>query len=696
MDVLTAVPPETLWASFGSWISQWHASDGGRPGTRAAGPSDVPLRFFGSLVVQATRRSRQVSTNPRRVRSLDELTREELIALVEAQQEPGVRIAFDGKANARRLARSVRPRVQRSLPSMSVGDNEDKARNVVIEGDNLQALVTLYRERGEVDLILTDPPYNTGKDFRYNDRWEEDPNDPGIGEFVSEEDAARHTKWMRFMLPRLRMMKAMLKPSGVLAVCIDHRELFHLGQMLDELFGDRNRLAIINWQKATALKNDNSHVSTSTEYILVYARDDTKAVTQKLPRTASQNSRYSNPDDDAKGDWREGQLHVRTWVAHNDYAIQSPFTGERHYPPGRSAWRHPRRDIKRWLEQWGSRYVERDLEDGHAPALMLKDGFTPRTKELAEGVLESDSWPFVWFGRTGNGVPRKKIYLADVRDGKIPETFWAGDDLAFGPDELGSVSWDYRASGRSSDGAAELTAILGEDHGFETVKPLKLFEKIIQIWCPPGGLVADPFAGSGTTGHAVLSLNKSTGAERRFLLIEQGRPERGDSYARSLMANRLRRVVLGDWVRGTAPPLGGGFRFVSLAKKVDAEVLLKMERDEMADTVIASYFDASHRKGRRLVVLDDAPYRYLVAKNADDEGFFLIWDGADKNTDFTEQVYEACADEAKQAGLRPVYHVYARLNLYQTDNVSFYQIPDRILADFGLDIRSEPFGDSDE
>ena len=112
-----------------------------------------------------------------------------------------------------------------------------RAHNLLIEGDNLQSMVTLYKERGRVDLIITDPPYNTGQQFRYNDKWDADPNDPGIGEFVSAEDGARRTKWMRFMWPRLQLMKSMLRLGGVLAICIDHRELFRLGQMLDSCLG---------------------------------------------------------------------------------------------------------------------------------------------------------------------------------------------------------------------------------------------------------------------------------------------------------------------------------------------------------------------------------------------------------------------------------------------------------------------------
>jgi adenine-specific DNA-methyltransferase len=108
----------------------------------------------------------------------------------------GIRISFAGKANARKLARAVRPRVTRIAPKYSIGTPEEQAANLAVEGDNLQAMATLYKDRGHIDLILTDPPYNTGKDFRYNDKWDQDPNDPGIGEIVGLDDGGRHTKWM--------------------------------------------------------------------------------------------------------------------------------------------------------------------------------------------------------------------------------------------------------------------------------------------------------------------------------------------------------------------------------------------------------------------------------------------------------------------------------------------------------------------
>lgn len=183
------------------------------------------------------------------------------------------------------------------------------------------------------------------------------------------------------------------------------------------------------------------------------------------------------------------------------------------------------------------------------------------------------------------------------------------------------------------------------------------------------------------------------GTQRRFILVEQGRPDRGDSYARTLLADRLRRVIAGDWASGKGSPMPGGFRFVQLQQRVDAEAVLRMERDEMLDTVIASHYDSSRRRGPGLESLGDRGYRYLIAKNADSEGFFLVWDGPDKNTDFTENVYEAIAEEARDAQLARSYHVYARLYVFQTENVRFYQIPDRILADFGLDLSSEPFSE---
>lgn len=642
----------------------------------------------------------------------EEMTRDELIQLVNAQREEGIRITFSGKDTAKRIARRVQPRTSRSVAKYSVGSAEEQADNQVIEGENLQAMVTLYRERGQVDLILTDPPYNTGRDFRYNDRWDEDPNDPDLGDLVAEDDGARHTKWMKFMLPRLKLMRDMLKPTGVLAICIDQRELFRLGAMLDEpeMFGQENRLAVINWQKSATRRNDQQNVSTATEYVLVYAKDKDRVTTGLLDRPEKLDAGYTNKDGDPNGAW----LGVAPWgpsrATHMGmvYAVQNPFTGELHYPPGSRCWGFEKAIIKEWVEGWGSQFVERDLDDGFVKGLLLKDAKDPRTlqspvdddpvvrraRKRAEKIRDTSVWPQLFFTKGGDGKPRKKTYIEKVKKGVVPDTFWADDDY-FDPIDIGCVSWDATESGTSEAGARELGAIIGDDHGFETVKPIKLFSKVIQLWCPPNGLVVDPFAGSGTTGHAVLALNAERASRRRFILIEQGRPEKGDPYARSLMANRLRRVIAGDWVNRKGRPLGGGFRFCKLEKRVDAKALLEMERDEMTDAVIASHFDANRRGGPSLVLMTNEGYEYLVARNSSDEGFYLVWNGSPEAPVFNDRTYDAVVSEAMRAGLKPTYHVYARFNFFQSDDVRFYQIPDRILMDFGVSV-NDPFNNESE
>jgi len=405
-----------------------------------------------------------------------------------------------------------------------------------------------------------------------------------------------------------------------------------------------------------------------------------------------------NVDDDPKGLWREHDLTAATPSRPSQYGIQSPFTGQIYYPPGVRSWTHPKRNIKSWLEHWGATYEERDIGDGRANALIVvggQPGEAPPTAAAAGERQAAGSWPFIWFGLNGTGGPRVKKYLDEVKQGIVPMTYWADEDYDE-PLDIGCVSWDHEQSGTSQTGIKELNALVGSGHGFETVKPVQLFQKVIQLWCPPTGLVLDPFVGSGTTGHAVLALNRSTGTTRRFIVIEQGRPEKGDSYARTLTADRLKRVVTGNWANGKGVAIPGGYRFVALDKKVDADALLQMEREEMVDTVIASYYDTSRKRGAgSLVSMAGSGHKYLAARNGDLEGFFLVWDGADGNTDFDEDVYQACSEEAARAGLKPVYHVYARYNFFQTDNVRFYQIPDRILIDFGLDLRNDSYTEDD-
>jgi len=630
--------------------------------------------------------------------ALIKLLEEHDAALLEAGRD-GIVMSYTGRTAPWQIIRQVKPKLSRILKKFSAGDENNQSENEIWDGENLSAMVTLYKFRGQADLIITDPPYNTGEDFRYNDKWDKDPNDPYLGDLVPKDDGSRHSKWLRFMTPRVWMMREMLKPGGVIAICIDHRELFRLGMLMDEVFRDENRLAIINWQKSAAPRSDNDHVSTSTEYVLVYAKDLTKARTGSEARTDKDNKRYSNPDKDPDGVWREGNLTARSYSSKDDYAIQSPFTGELHYPAGNGAWRHPKNNILKWLSEWGSEYEERDIKDGKVPALMAKGGtsksVTKKTSQQALARLAKNNWPFVWFGRDGQGRPRVKTHLEQIRKGKVPVTYWADEDLGF-PAELDSTSWGFRESGRTSDGVNELTSIVGEGHGFTTVKPLKLFKKIIQIWSGADGLVLDPFAGSGTTAHAVLALNSDPDVHRRFILIEQGNTEKGDHYAKTLTAERIRRVISGEWTSGKREPIQGGFRFMELKReKIDAEAVNALAREEMIDLLLTSYWDKAERARSYLRRFPVGAHRFLFAVNPKDEGFFLVWQAADKPSVLNRDVFKEIAAEAKAASLASRFHVYASIAPYTGAGIEFYKIPDKVLEHIGFNPRSDAFNNED-
>lgn len=644
----------------------------------------------------------------------EKMSREELLRLLSEQSpqdQGGIRLTYPGQTAPWQIVRRAQPRSQRIEKKLSCGSEEEQSKNLILEGENLQALVSLYKYRGQVDLVLTDPPYNTGEDFRYNDKWDEDPNDPDLGALVPADDGSRHSKWLRFMTPRIWMMREMLRPGGVFAICIDHRELFRLGMLLDEIFGEANRLGIINWQKSYAPRNDQKHISTATEYVLVYSKNLDRTKTGLLARTEAMNSRYVSPDGDNRL-WKPGDLTAPGAETHAGmvYAIQSPFTGLLHYPTDGRCWANEKKKIKAFLENWGSSYVEKDLSDGKSKALVIKNAPLPGSKEFAvdnsvlkkarkaaEEIRDKGNWPAAHWRDDGQGTFGMKKYLEDVKQGMVPTSFWAADDYEENF-EIGSVSWEHEQSGHSQAGINELSAIVGRGHGFDTVKPMRLFKKIIQIWCPPSGIVLDPFAGSGTTGHAVLELNQESASTRRFILVEQGRPERGDTYARTLTAERIKRAIAGIRVPKNgkpsklAAPLAGGFRFCKLMAKVDAAAVLALEREEMIDLLLTSHWDQNERGAAHLCRLPAGSHSYLFARSVRGEGFFLVWNGPDKPSVLNRDAFRAIAKEAETEGLTQPFHVYARISTYSGPNIEFYQIPHRILEKLGFNEATQPYG----
>lgn len=224
-------------------------------------------------------------------------------------------------------------------------------------------------------------------------------------------------------------------------------------------------------------------------------------------------------------------------------------------------------------------------------------------------------------------------------------------------------------------------------------------KKIIQIWCPPTGVVLDPYAGSGTTGHAVLELNKEAGADRRFILIEQGRPDNGDKYARTLTWQRLKNAITGERpdrngkLKKTAEPLGGGFEFRMLTSQIDAKTVLSMKKDELVDVVITSHWDSGSRNSPNLIRIEDPKFNYLVGKSQQNEGYFIIWNNGGPVGQLDTASYSLVLQDAKKAGLKPPYNVYARYEVYQSKNVRFYKIPDKILAHLGLNENSDAYNE---
>jgi adenine-specific DNA-methyltransferase len=247
-------------------------------------------------------------------------------------------------------------------------------------------------------------------------------------------------------------------------------------------------------------------------------------------------------------------------------------------------------------------------------------------------------------------------------------------------------------SGRSRDGIEELDNIVGKGHAFETVKPLKLIKKIIQIWCKPNGIVLDPFAGSGTTAHAVLELNKETDSNRRFILIEQGNSEKGDHYARTLTSERVKRAITGEWASGHHPPLPGGFRFIELKReKIDAEAVNALAREEMIDLLLTSYWDRTEKAKSYLRRLPVGSHRHLFAVNPKEEGFFLIWDAPDQPSLLDREAFRRIVAEAKSAGLGNRFHIYASLAPYTGLGIEFYKIPDSVLEHIGFNPRADAY-----
>lgn len=493
-----------------------------------------------------------------------------------------------GKNYARMLANmDTTTLIQPDEEHNSLPENRN-SENVYISGDNLDALQHLVKSySSRVKAIYIDPPYNTGSDgFVYNDRFGFTADELAERLDISPERAERilsmtrrgsasHAAWLTFMLPRLSFARDLLTDDGVIFISIDDNEQANLKKLCDEVFGEECFVANIAWQKTYSPRNDSKGIPTETEYILAYGK--TPGWTpKKLPRTEEMNKMYGNPDNDVSP-WRNDNAFASDAKAHQGmvYAIQHPFTGELIYPYSNGHWRYSQQEMFNHMSGW----CEYELKDIHdeakraqicgidandvrkgVKAIVLKNSLE-KSKAQAEAVLKRGQWPKFYFTKNGMGGIGRKTYLENV-DGKMVTNFWPYSDV-----------------GHTDEAKKELKALFEGDIPFDTPKPVRLIQRIVQIATNEGDLVLDFFSGSATTAQAVMQYNASAddGGKRRFMLVQIPDKVNGRwSDLCTIGMERIRRAA--KKIREANPLFSGdlGFKHYTLVEpKKDA--LLQME-----------------------------------------------------------------------------------------------------------------------
>ena len=406
-----------------------------------------------------------------------------------AEGEERYQFTWPDKRAAVRLANT--PTTMTLRPCREESVDFDNTQNLYIEGDNLDVLKVLRETYlGKVKMIYIDPPYNTRNDFVYYDEfdvnknieeerngfWDEDGNQT-LSNFERNTAANGrfHTDWLNMIYPRLKVARDLLADDGVIFISIDDNEVKNLKNVGDEVFGERNFLAQIVWERAYSPINLMKHFSPSHDYILCYAKDIETAVCHGIPRTADANARYSNPDNDPRGDWKSSDLSVGPAVQSNIYEIITP-SGRSVYPPNGYSWRLDRQTFKKYV---------------------------------------ADNR--IWFGTDGNNVPSIKRFISEVKQGITPMTIWK-----------------YSEVGHSQDATQKLQKLFEGKKYFDYPKSVPLIERCLQLYTNKDSLILDFFSGSATTAHAVMKLNAEDGGNRKFIMVQL--PEKTDEKSEAYKA----------------------------------------------------------------------------------------------------------------------------------------------------------------
>ncbi|WP_312159420.1 site-specific DNA-methyltransferase [Oscillibacter sp.] len=450
---------------------------------------------------------------------------------------------------------------QYSFDEQGQRTEDNGSENMIIHGDNLSALKSLLPHyEGQIKCIYIDPPYNTGNEgWVYNDN----VNDPRIKKWLGDvvgkegEDLSRHDKWLCMMYPRLRLLQKLLAEDGVIFISIDDTEYANLKSICDEIFGANCFVSNISWQRTYSMRNDAKGIPSEVEHILVYSRRiDWQP--RKLARTDIMDSKYKNPDNDPHGAWRNIVASAPDSAAHQGmvYAIQNPITGEYNYPPQGRHWGLGQDQMLEAMNQW-CEYKLSNIHDEEIRA--QKCGITTedvrkdvlaivitepldvaRSKALAKytGVI-----PEFFFSQKGKGALSRKAYL-DKMSGRPVTNYWP-----------------FAETGHTDEASRLLKSMFGGTAVFDTPKPPRLVERILSIIGSKDALILDSFAGSGTTAHAVLNMNKADGGHRKFILIEMM------DYADSITAERVKRVIHGYGEgKSAVPGTGGDFSYYELGE----------------------------------------------------------------------------------------------------------------------------------
>lgn len=415
--------------------------------------------------------------------------------MLDNREEEGIELIWTGKENRPQLEpRILVEETERSYHAPYRVSDHDIFDNVLIHGDNLLALKALEAEcAGEVKCVYIDPPYNTGSAF------------------AQYEDGLEHSIWLSVMRDRLELLRRLMHRSGSIWVHLDDNEAHYCRVILDEIFGRNNFVANVVWNKSYAVRSNAKFFSTAHEHLLVFCKERQEFRLNKFRRTARQEARYDNPDNDERGPWQSvtmtislvggarGRQFAKTGQSDNIYEVVSP-NGTRFMPPPNRCWsRSPS----------GFRALDEDRR--------------------------------IWWGANGDRAPRLKQFLAETDDGLLPTTLWADGEIF----------------GLNQQGVRELRALALPD--FPTPKPEQLIAKVLELGSSPGDLVLDSFAGSGTTGAVAQKMG------RRWIMVELS------DHCHTHIVPRLRKVIdgadPGGVTQATGWKGGGGFRYYHLGSE---------------------------------------------------------------------------------------------------------------------------------